>query len=422
MTLENIHVQLALVKQFRRLRKDFFCYFETERMQQLACYRHPDSNKPFSAILDFTKTDSQDVTRQAFARLFAQYMNKEYAARKVEGTLEIDDNHFRVENDAQVFISSYGSFYEFVDGEGVSLPFPANIEKLPALPLMLNSIPKTERSFIDEWLEQELMEAAPLTKQTDAPEINNLVCQLQQELGGSSPSQPTLMRRRRQETTPETKEPRPAKRQRRGDASEPLSLCLLNALPQPTQFLGLHFTLEAELGLALQSHTKQQQQDMGIERVTKCRGKPLYMVKLANLERYGGFLACFGRKENAHVPTSETPFLARPSPQNTIPFNELNEYAITQTYPEHECTEQTQGNQDEEIEHLEKELFAAPTPLLPNEEDEVRILSQLIQQGRPITFFQSGTKRQRVETAVSIKTFAPEKKVDLSNFRRKTSR
>jgi len=129
---------------------------------------------------------------------------------------------------------------------------------------------------------------------------------------------------------------------------------------------------------------------MGIERVTKCRGKPLYTVKLADLERYGSFLACFGRKKNAPpltLPTSETPFLASPNLQNTIPLN-----------PSPESTEQTQGNQDEEIAHLEEELFAVTAPLLPNEKEEVRKLSQLIQQGHPITFFQSGSKRQRVET------------------------
>lgn len=391
-TMENIHIQLALSRQFKRLRTDFFRYFEAERMQQLACYRHPDSKKPFSVILDFAKTDSQGSTSQAFARLFAQYMNKAYATRKAEGTLEIDDNHFRVENDAQVYITAYGSFYEFLEGEDVALPFSAHIEELPALPPRSNSMPPTERSFIDEWLEQELLETPPLTMQDEAPEINNLARQLQQELSSSSPSQPTVMKRRRQATNEDAQEPRPAKRQRRANATTPRSSCLLNTLPQPTQFQGLQFTLEPELGLALQRCSKKQQQDMGIERVTKCRGKPLYTVKLADLERYGRFLACFGRKENAPpltVPTSEIPFLASPGLQNTIPLNP--------TYPEPECTKQTQRNQDEEITHLEEELFAVTAPLLPNEEMEVRRLSQLIQQGHPITFFQSGSKRQRVE-------------------------
>ncbi len=395
-TVENIHVQLTLSRQFKRLRKDFFRHFEAERMQQLACYRHPDSNKPFSAILDFSKTHSQGSTSQAFARLFAQYMNKAYATRKAEGTLEIDENHFRVENDAQVSISAYGSFYEFLEGEDVVLPFSANIEELPALPLRSHSIPPTERSFIDEWLEQELMETPPLTRQDEAPEINNLARQLQQELGSSSPSQPTVMKRRRQATTEDAQEPRPAKRQRRANATTPLSSCLLDTLPQPTQFQGLKFTLELEVGLALQRRPQKEQQDMGIERVTKCRGKPLYTVKLADLEKYGRFLACFGRKENAPpltVPTSETPFLTSPS-LLTIPLNP--------TLPEPECTEQRQGNQDEEIDHLEEELFAVPAPLLPNEEKEVGRLSQLIQQEHPITFFQSGPKRQRVETSSAL--------------------
>ena len=405
-TLENIHTQLALSQQFKRLREDFFRHFEAQHMQQLACYRHPDGNKPFSAILDFSKIDSQHSTSQAFAHLFAQYMNKAYATRKAEGTLEIDENHFRVENDAQVSISAYGSFYEFLESEDVVLPFSANIEELPALPLRSHSIPPTERSFIDEWLEQELLETPPLTRQDEAPEINNLARQLQQELGSSSPSQPTVMRRRRQETTEEAREPRPAKRQRRANATTPLSSCLLDTLPQPTQFHGMQFTLEPEPGLELQRCSKKQQQEMGIERVTKCRGKPLYTVKLADLERYGRFLACFGRKEHAPplaVPTSEIPFLDNPS-LNTIP--------LTPPLPEPQCTEQTQGNQDEEIDHLEEELFAVPAPLLPNEEKEVRRLSQLIQQGHPITFFQSGSKRQRVEAS---STFTLEDTVELKS-------